>query len=341
MKKFLSTLIFLIAVIGFSFFAMNLVLGGATGAIPQEGGQFTVEQGWSTAEIARALRRQGFIRSDYYFRALTRLMRMDGNLQAGSYHIPANLSSMKILKLLASGKTQLIRVTVPEGLTSRKVAQIFEEAGITSSDEFLAATKNKELLSEFGIMAPSAEGFLFPETYMMAKPYPAEKVVRTMIRSFFREMDQIYPKYKEMPWSEFYNTLILSSIVEKEYRVSEEAPKIASVFYNRLNRDIALESCASVVYVLTEVLGQEHPKRLFYKDLEVDHPYNAYRNKGLPPGPISNAGPVALKATFEPEKTNYLFFVVEDAKKGTHYFSSNLADHEAGRKRYVETYFPK
>lgn len=341
MKKFFSSVIFLAAVIGFSFFAMNLVLGGATGAIPKEGGQFTVEPGWSTGEIARALRNEGFIRSDYYFRALTRLMRMDGNLQAGSYHIPANLSSIKILKLLASGKTQLIRVTVPEGLTSRKVALLFQEAGITSSEEFLAATKNKELLSEFGIIAPSAEGFLFPDTYMMAKPYPAEKVVRTMIRSFFREMDQIYPEYKQMPWSEFYNRLILSSIVEKEYRVDEEAPKIASVFYNRLERDIALESCASVVYVLTEVLGREHPKRLFYKDLEVDHPYNAYRNKGLPPGPIANAGPVALKATFEPAQTDYLFFVVQNAQKGTHLFSNNLADHEAGRKRYVETYFPK
>lgn len=341
MKKLLSFVIFLAAGCGFVLFGMNLILGGPTGAIPKEGGQFTVAPGQSTAEIARALRKESFIRSDYYFRLLTRLMRMDGKLQAGSYHIPANLSSKKILKLLASGKTQLIRVTIPEGLTSRKTALIFEEAGITDSGDFLAAVKNKELLSEFGIIASDAEGYLFPDTYMMSKNYPAEKVVRTMIRSFFNEMDQIYPAYKQMPRSEFYNRLILSSIVEKEYRVPEEAPKIASVFYNRLERGIALESCASVVYVLTEVLGREHPNRLFYKDLEIDHPYNAYRNKGLPPGPIANAGPVALKAAFDPAKTDYLFFVVENAEKGTHLFSKTLADHEAGRKRYVETYFPK
>lgn len=339
MKKFLMAIGFLCLVFISSFLIVNMALGSPTDTIPSDGRQFSVEQGWSTRSIAQALKKENFIRSELYFRILTRLLGLDGKMQAGSYLVPTNLSTLEILWLLASGKTELIRVTVPEGLTSRKIGDIFEQAGITSSQEFMAATKNREILSEFGIVSPTAEGFLYPDTYMITKPYPADKIVRAMIRSFFQKMEEIYPAYKTLPWSEFYNKLIMSSIVEKEYRVTEEAPRIASVFYNRLERDIALESCASVVYVLTEVLGRPHPNRLFYKDLDVEHPYNAYRNKGLPPGPISNPGPVALEAAFEPAQTNYLFFVVEDAKQGTHLFTDNLADHEAGRQRYVETYF--
>lgn len=341
MKRFLTTLVFLLIVFAVGFFITNLVLGSPTGLIASDGKHFSVESGSSTAQIAKALKKEDFIRSAFYFRVITRLLKMDSKLKAGSYLIPTNLSSFRILQLLASGKTELIRVTIPEGLTSRKIAELFESAGITTSEEFLAATKNKEILAEFGILAPSAEGFLYPDTYMTARPYPAEKIVRTMISSFFRKMDEIYPQYKTLPWSQFYNNLIMSSIVEKEYRVEHEAPKIASVFYNRLEQDMALESCASVVYVITEILQRPHPTRLFYKDLDIQHPYNAYRNKGLPPGPISNAGPIALLAAFNPAETSYLFFVVQDAALGTHLFTKNLADHEAGRRRYVETYFPK
>ncbi|MGL4524269.1 MAG: endolytic transglycosylase MltG [Spirochaetia bacterium] len=341
MKKVLSMLIILGFILIASIMSIFFVYNRPTGQSPTQDFRFVLAHGSSTRVVARDLKNANIIRSDLFFRLLTRVMNLDSRMQAGPYLIPANSSTLEILRMISSGKIELMRVTVPEGFTLRKVANVLESAGVVESKEFIAAAKNPDLLLQLGIQSETAEGFLFPDTYRFPAAYPADQVLKTMVQAFFKNLEKISPYYMQMPWSEFYDHLIMASIVEKEHRVASEAATIASVFYNRLTRGIALESCASVVYVITEIQGKPHPNRLFYKDLEVKSPYNAYKNKGLPPGPISNPGPTSLNAAFNPAQTDYLFFVVEDARMGTHLFSSNLADHEAGRQRYVETYFPK
>ncbi|HOX92645.1 MAG TPA: endolytic transglycosylase MltG, partial [Spirochaetales bacterium] len=117
------------------------------------------------------------------------------------------------------------------------------------------------------------------------------------------------------------------SIVEREYRLPEEAPRMASVFLNRLKIGMALQSCATVVYVITQRLGKPHPSRLFDRDLEIPDPFNTYRQPGLPPAPIANPGLVALSAVFRPESSRYLYFRLVDEASGRHYFSETLDEH--------------
>ncbi len=119
----------------------------------------------------------------------------------------------------------------------------------------------------------------------------------------------------------------LASIIEREYKVPDEAPLIASVFKNRLRRGIGLYSCATVEYIITEIQGRPHPKKITYDDLAIDSPYNTYKWAGLPPSPISNPGLTALNAAVNTPKTSYYYFQVNDPKKGTHVFTSTFEEH--------------
>ena len=120
----------------------------------------------------------------------------------------------------------------------------------------------------------------------------------------------------------------MASIVEKEYKVKEEAPLIASVFKNRIRHNIGLYSCATIVYIITEIQGKPHPNRILTKDTKIDNPYNTYKWAGLTPGPISNPGLTALDAVINTPKTSYFFFQVKDEKKGTHVFTETFEEHK-------------
>jgi UPF0755 protein len=128
----------------------------------------------------------------------------------------------------------------------------------------------------------------------------------------------------------------MASIIEREYRVREEAPLIASVFYNRLQFGAGLSSCATIGYIITEVRGEPHPDFLTYKDLEIESPYNTYKYAGLPPGAICNPGKTALDAAFNPENTDYWYFVLKNPETGEHYFSEDLNEHNKARRLYLK-----
>ena len=180
------------------------------------------------------------------------------------------------------------------------------------------------------------EGYLYPDTYLFPLEYPASRVVRVMADTFYKRLDKIMSEaalsgengaLKPMNAAELNKRVIIASIVEREYRVPEEAAVMAGVFYNRLNIGMALQSCATVEYVITDIQGRPHPERLFNRDLEISDPYNTYIRAGLPPGPISAPGETALKAAFNPESTEYLYFRLVDPVAGRHYFSRSFDDH--------------
>jgi UPF0755 protein len=139
-----------------------------------------------------------------------------------------------------------------------------------------------------------------------------------------------------MSGSELNRRIIIASIVEREYRVDEEAPLMAGVFYNRLDIGMALQSCATVEYIITEIQGRPHPDVLYTRDIEIRDPYNTYIRPGLPPGPISAPGAVALAAAFQPASSNYLYFRLIDPEAGRHYFSQTLDDHIKAGLLYVK-----
>lgn len=284
---------------------------------------FTIQRGASVRTIVADLKTARLIRFEYpaylYFRLLNK------PINAGTYKLSSALSISKLYAYLQAGKQELIKVTVPEGLTLSKTAAILEERQVISFDDFLAAAQNTALLESYGIIGSSAEGFLFPDTYFFSYNETADRVIMTMLDNFFSKTAGI-PHFPDTP-EQRYETVILASIIEREYRVPEEAVKIAGVFSNRLRVGMGLQSCATVEYILTEIQHKPHPERLLNRDLEIEHPYNTYKWRGLPPGPIASPGMTALHAACNPEKNSYLYFRLENAEAGTHIFTKTLTEH--------------
>ncbi|MBN2617669.1 MAG: endolytic transglycosylase MltG [Spirochaetales bacterium] len=340
MKKFLLILLILLligALLGAYYTYENLKpVSSSVNNI-----SFYVGKGQSLETISRNLYTEGLIRNQRIFKYYGIVKEFDIMLKEGVYDISPSSSVQEIYAILIEGRQELISVTIPEGYTSRKIAQIFEEKGIVKSEDFLNAIHNKNLLEFYNIPFDTAEGFLFPDTYSFQEDYPAILVVESLIENFYKNLKEIYPSYKKLTNKQISDIVILASIVEREYKSSIEAKKIASVFYNRLEKDMKLQSCATVMYVLTEEYGEKHRNRLFFDDLEVESLYNTYLYKGLPPGAISNPGYYALDAAFNPEVTDYIFFVVKDREKGLHRFSSKYSEHEEARLEYLSGFESK
>jgi UPF0755 protein len=220
-----------------------------------------------------------------------------------------------------------MRVTVPEGLTLKKTARLLEEADICPADEFLAAANDPEITALYHIPGASMEGYLYPDTYLFPPQYPASRVIQTMADTFFARIAEIDEKAQSMPPDELNRLVILASIVEREYRLDEEAPLMAGVFLNRMEIGMALQSCATVEYVITEIQDRPPPEILLTRDTELRDPYNTYIRPGLPPGPICAPGAIALRAVFSPAKSDYLYFRLIEKASGKHYFSPTLDGH--------------
>jgi len=284
-----------------------------------------IRKGESSQSVGIRLERTGLISNRYFWNIICRLDK--SFIKTGEYKITMPASQIAIYKILISGQEVLHKVTIPEGVTLGKTAKLIEEAGICSEQDFLSAAKDKLVIGRYLIPNDSMEGYLFPDTYLFAAEYPAEKVITTMADNFFENLKNINPSILEMDPQELNEKIILASIIEREYRVDKEAPLMAGVFYNRLRINMALQSCATVEYIITEIQKRPHPSVLLFVDIEIDNPYNTYIRPGLPPGPISAPGITALKAAFYPDNTNYLYFRLEDVSSGRHYFSRTYDEH--------------
>ena len=296
---------------------------------------FTIQSGETLTGVAQRLHGAGFIRSPVLLRVLARGRGAETGIRAGFYRFPAGATSNQILDLLMAGSNDLVRVTIPEGWTSNRIAAHLEERDITDAVEFRTVVSSPELMRSYGIEALTAEGYLFPDTYYFPRGYGAEAVARHMVDTFFGRLVEIHPGARpDAP--ELHDKVILASIVEREYRLPREAPLIASVFNNRLQSNARLESCATIVYIITEIQGHEHPERIYEADLEIESAFNTYRSRGLPPAPIANPGLTALRAALYPADTDYRYFVVKDPDTGAHHFSSVLSEHSEAKFVYLK-----
>ena len=306
---------------------MPLRNGNFAGARLEESGTvlFEVREGETAFQVGRRLEQAGLIRNRLFWDLLSRYEK--DYLKAGTYRLTVPASQTELRAVMVEGRTILLRVTIPEGVTLRKAAAIMDQSGICTGDNFLAAASDPNIVAGYKIPAKTMEGYLYPETYFFPGSFPADRVIRTMADTFFTRIHEIAPESEQLSPQELNNMVILASIVEREYRVAEEAPIMAGVFYNRMRINMSLESCATVEYIITEIQGKPHPRVLYYADIEIKNPYNTYVNAGLPPGPISFPGKVALSAVFYPAKTEYLFFRLVDEAAGKHYFSKTLDAH--------------
>ena len=290
-----------------------------------------IPSGTSTRKIASILKKSELIRSENFFYVSSKFPFVFGRktpylLKSGVYELSPNMTVSQILSELESGHQEYIKTVLPEGLTVSKIAEILDEEGVCKKQDFMLASRNYSLLKKYQIPAANMEGFLFPDTYFFTPGMKAEEVIEMMINNFFKKIESI-PEFSGKSVSEYYGTIVLASVVEREYRVAREAPLIASVFKNRIEQNIGLYSCATIEYIITEILGRPHPDVITYDDLKIDSPYNTYKWAGLPPSPISNPGIVALKAAANPPKTDYYYFTLNDEMNGTHTFSKSFSSH--------------
>ena len=302
---------------------------------------FSVNKGDSLTTISNHLFEQKLIKNNIVFKYYGVYKKYDQMLKEGEYEISPSYNISQIYNILILGKQELISITIPEGYTSSQIATVLENKGVVKKLDFFNAIKNQGLLKLYNIPFDSAEGYLYPDTYSFQEDYPPLLVAQSFITNFFKNVKLIYPSYTKLTSKQLADKVILASIIEREYKSQSEAKTIASVFYNRLEKDIKLQSCATVMYVLTEELGEKHRNRLLYEDLEVESKFNTYLHLGLPPKAISNPGYVALEAAFHPESTDFIFFVVGDREKGTHTFSSKYSDHESASLDYISGFESK
>ena len=293
-----------------------------------------ISEGESAISAGRRLENAGIIKSAFFWEMLTRIKKE--YIKTGTYNIRLPATTVSIYQKLVSGDEILVPVTIPEGSTLKKTAALWEKAGICSAEALIAAAGSPDMLDKYRIDGPTMEGYLYPDTYHVPPAYPAEKIITLMADTFFKRLEEFGIDVKSVTPVQLRQTVILASIVEREYRAAEEAPVIAGVFRNRIEIGMRLESCATVEYVITEILGRPHPKRLWDRDTQIENPYNTYLIRGLPPGPIASPGGVALKAAFAPKKSDYLFFRLVNADAGTHYFSRTFDDHIKAAFLYVK-----
>jgi UPF0755 protein len=308
---------------------------------PAEGStaaRFRIVPGEPLSVTAQHLAEGRLVRNAGVFRWLYQVTEGDGGFPSGTFAVPGGMSAREAVQWFRHAQPLQVKVTVPEGWTASKIARLLQEKEVVSAEDFLAAVRHPESLGALGAGLSTLDGRLFPDTYQFPVASSAADVVRTFVQTF---RDRTSGWSKNLSAETFAQRLVLASIVEREYRAPAEAPIIASVFLNRLDKGIALGSCATIEYILTEIQGRPHPKRILFVDTEVPSPFNTYTNKGLPPAPIANPGLVALKAVFEPAVSDYLYFVVKDPVAGTHTFSSLYSQHEKARSAYLSSFVTK
>lgn len=306
-----------------------------------------IPSGISVRKVGAILKENNLIKNEdlfYYFARFPQLRKIfnskDDNsvsftLKSGIYYISPAMTIAEIQNLLSSGQQEFVKISIPEGLTISKIANILEQNRICSAESFINSSRNIEILNKYKIPGENAEGFLFPDTYFLNLNMNSDDVIILMINTFFDKVSTI-PSFSEKSPEEIFEIVTLASIVEREYRVEDEAPLIASVFKNRLRKNIGLYSCATVEYIITEILGRPHPEKILISDTKIDNPYNTYLWAGLPPGPISNPGLVALSASTNTPKTNYYFFQVINPEEGRHIFTTTFEEHRDNHIMYTK-----
>ncbi|MBU4310888.1 endolytic transglycosylase MltG [bacterium] len=287
-----------------------------------------ISKGMNAKGIAHLLKEEGLIKNGLAFRVLAKVKGVEDRLQAGEYELSSSMNLSRILSRIKKGETLAHSFTIPEGYNIRQIAQILEEKGLAEKERFIELTKDSKLISQFDIPAKSLEGYLFPETYRVSKGMNEEEIIELMVSQFNKAVSEEDRKGAQELGFTFHQIIILASIVEKETSAPEERALISAVFHNRLKAKRPLQADPTVIYALGEAFDGDLKK----EHLRVDSPYNTYRYRGLPPGPIGNPGRKAIQAALYPADVNYLYFVSRN--DGTHAFSSSLEEHNRAVWKY-------
>lgn len=294
---------------------------------------YTVPSGATTTSIGKELAELSIIQNANAFKAKAKQMEVDGQMKAGDYMLSKSMSVEEIITKLVNGDVYIetFTFTIPEGFEVRQIVDKLESEGLINREKFLDALQNAPFDYAFleGVdRSYLLEGYLFPDTYTLKTGATEIQIIDRMLERFDEIFtDEYYARAKELDMT-VDQVVTLASIIEREARVEEEFPIVSSVFHNRIDIGMMLQSCATVQFVL-----KERKDVLSFDDIAIDSPYNTYINVGLTPSPIASPGELAIHSALYPADTNYLYFVTKETNDGSHYFNETLEGHNRDAKR--------
>lgn len=285
-------------------------------SLPAAQTQVIVQRGAAFDDIASQLAQAHVIGSAVVFRAVARMRHVDSDVHAGAYTFPPHQSADEVLRaLLSSGAQVAAWVTIPEGFTAAQIAQRLQDAGIGHADDTSRAFAQLH-----------AEGYLFPDTYLVPLDATPDSVAKQMMTEFAKELPTDARARAKALGISVAQGVTVASLIEREAKADSDRPLIAGVIYNRLHLKMPLQIDATIEYALPA-----HKAALSFADLKIDSPYNTYLHEGLPPTPIANAGRPSLNAAFHPARTDALYYVY--CGNGHHVFARTLEEHQANVAR--------
>lgn len=306
--------------------------------------QVEIPMGSGISSISKILEEHGIIKNATVFKYYAKF-KNQSNFQAGNYTMTPSMTLDEILESLKTGKVYrepVFKITIPEGMTLEQIGNIIEKRTDYTKEQFMERVNNEEFIN--GVMAAypdlltdeifneniryPLEGYLFPATYSFyEKDVSLDDIILPMIEKTNSVINEYKPLIAEKKMT-VHTLLTFASLLEEEATAKSDRETIASVFYNRLEAGMPLQTDPSVLYALGE-----HKDRVLYEDLKVKNPYNTYVNPGLPPGPIANAGIVSIEAALNPTDTEYLYFLAD--KEGNNHFAKTYEEHLKNKSKYI------
>lgn len=274
---------------------------------------FLVKKGEGAKEISINLKEQGLIRYSSLFKVYALVQGQTEKLQAGEYELSPGMAIPEIVNKLASGDRIKKIITIIEGWTLKDIANYLEEKGIAQTEE----------------LDPNLEGYLFPDTYEISPEDGIEEIIEKMLDNFDKKLTSELREEIASQGKTIHEIVIMASLVEKEVRGFEDKKIVAGILWKRLEWDIPLQVDATITYIT----GRKTTK-ILKEELQIDSPYNTYKYKGLPLGPISNPGLESILAAIYPQESQYLYYL--STPEGETIFSKTLKEHNTARAKYLK-----
>jgi len=288
--------------------------------------EIEIPEGATYKQALTTLADNDLIREKVIFLLIGKIYGLDRKIRAGFYLFKGRLNPWQVFQKLLAGEVIEYQVTINEGDSLYEIAKKLEMSGLTRYETFISLTNDYRILNSYNIIAPSLEGYLYPETYRFPKGASPEYIIRIMVTKMRNEYSgSLKEREKEMGWSE-NQVLTLASIIEREAVVDEERAIISGVYHNRLKKKMPLQADPTAIYGV-----KTFDNKITRKDLKNKTDYNTYFIQGLPPGPIASPSIKSIIAALYPADVPYLYFVSN--RDGTHYFSKTLQEHNEAIKR--------
>lgn len=331
--KYLLILIILVAVGGWVFYSYQI--SAPVGDSPDKVA-FEVEQGEGVNQISFKLAERGLIRSSFWFEVYVWQKNLERNFVAGVYEVPSDSSIRQLVKQLTSPGNSEQNITIIEGWNNKEIAAYLETQGLVQTQDFLnlVSADLSGYVSQYSFLAdkPSAvdlEGYLFPDTYRVFKNATAKEIIKKMLDNFGQKLTPDLLAEINRRDKSLFEIITLASIIEQEVRNPDDMKLVADIFYKRLNAQIALQADSTINYLTGHGRTQSTAE-----DLKIDSPYNTYKYRDLPPGPISNPGLNAIMAAIYPTPNQYYYFLT--TADGQVIYSKTYDEHVANKRKYLD-----